>query len=105
MKIIFFMSEKAESFTICSLCNDIELVDGLKDWRNRYGPEVSFFALDCPDKGMTIGELFSDDGELIVDEAVKRVGDALDRAQRGENVPELISLDEMEYPRFDASLN
>lgn len=105
MKIIFFVSAAERTITICSLCNDDQIADGLVDWRQKFGPDVDFCALDCPDWQPTVGELMSDNGEVQMDEAAERVQTALERAVRGEDVPELMSLDEIEDALTGPSLS
>ncbi|HEX8550176.1 MAG TPA: hypothetical protein VF681_01345 [Abditibacteriaceae bacterium] len=105
MKIIFFVSQAEQTITICSLCNDDQIADGLVDWRQKFGPEVDFCALDCPDWQPAVGELISDNGEVPMEEAAERVQTALERAVRGEDVPELISLDEIEDALTGLDLN
>ena len=95
MKVIFFPAG-GRDVTICSICEDAELVGGLMDWREKFGPEVSFYALDCPDLHIKVRD-YVDNADAIMDDASQRVIAALNRGGRGESIPELMSLDQMEY--------
>jgi hypothetical protein len=103
MSIIFYLEDGTE-VNIAALCETVDIPNALMECRNELGPEVEFIALSCPDWKITADE-FNNDPDAIIDLATERVIEAAERKIRGEEVPELMQLNQMEFDMRGSEAN